>query len=546
MKSRSLSLLVAASLLAGVAATPASAQTRRVVVQNGPTFFPGVGTCASNAAAGLGLTGGWARSSAGGAAASFVDTVAVPYIAPPPLGAGALRELVTALPAGAGDLTRAVLVNPGAAGQAISSFTGILSAVKYSHNVGVAPAVGPAPGFWIFVDLGLGGLVGGPGSGIDEILMYNPGLQAVPCLAPFGDWIECSVLGGTFTRATGGPSTTLPAFLGVNPGAKFPPLPSPAFAITSGGNIGFTGFDGAVDLVVLDAVAPVLVAIPPTSEIEFDFEADCSAYGGDIDFDCQCDQAPPGVSVLNIDQCPGDPSPTPADTDADGICDAADNCPADVNVDQADADGDGTGDACDTCTDTDGDGAGDPGFPSNACANDNCPDIANAGQEDADGDGAGDACDLAGLSLRRAVVVDNPKPNTDKWAAAGQVDMSLSPSFAADVDANGLTIGIETDNGTPVDSVSFSGAECVAKNGGVKCLGSAQQGFARFTKGFAPLFYRMALSGRNRSLTLPALGDAPLRVTLTAPGTDERADAVDSCVAQPASGPRRLTCKQTP
>src|SRR5206468_2160736 len=38
-----------------------------------------------------------------------------------------------------------------------------------------------------------------------------------------------------------------------------------------------------------------------------------------------------------------------ADTDGDGVPDAADNCPTVANPDQADADGDGAGDACDPC-----------------------------------------------------------------------------------------------------------------------------------------------------------------------------------------------------
>jgi FG-GAP-like repeat/Thrombospondin type 3 repeat len=58
-----------------------------------------------------------------------------------------------------------------------------------------------------------------------------------------------------------------------------------------------------------------------------------------------------------------------------------------------DSDADGIPDDQDPCTDRDGDGAGDPGFPRNTCPLDNCPAVSNPSQTDADGDGVGDACD---------------------------------------------------------------------------------------------------------------------------------------------------------
>ncbi len=81
------------------------------------------------------------------------------------------------------------------------------------------------------------------------------------------------------------------------------------------------------------------------------------------------------------------------DGDGDEVCNVGDNCPQLHNPDQADADNDGIGDVCDECTDVDGDGYGDPGYPANTCAQDNCPSVANVYQRDADGDGIGDACD---------------------------------------------------------------------------------------------------------------------------------------------------------
>ena len=61
-----------------------------------------------------------------------------------------------------------------------------------------------------------------------------------------------------------------------------------------------------------------------------------------------------------------------------------------------DADGDGVPNNLDLCTDTDGDGYGDPGFSANTCPPDNCLRSFNPSQADADGDGVGDACDTTG------------------------------------------------------------------------------------------------------------------------------------------------------
>jgi len=93
------------------------------------------------------------------------------------------------------------------------------------------------------------------------------------------------------------------------------------------------------------------------------------------------------------DNCPADANPGQADSDSDNIGDLCDNCPTAANPGQQDADGDGSGDACDVCTDTDGDGFGNPGFAANTCPVDNCPTLPNPLQEDADGDGLGDLCD---------------------------------------------------------------------------------------------------------------------------------------------------------
>ncbi len=108
-----------------------------------------------------------------------------------------------------------------------------------------------------------------------------------------------------------------------------------------------------------------------------------------------------------IDGCPNDPLKIApgqcgcglpdTDSDGDGTANCIDNCPTIPNANQANADGDAFGDACDTCTDTDGDGYGDPGYPNNTCPTDGCPNdpnkiapgVCGCGVPDIDSDGDG-------------------------------------------------------------------------------------------------------------------------------------------------------------
>ncbi len=90
------------------------------------------------------------------------------------------------------------------------------------------------------------------------------------------------------------------------------------------------------------------------------------------------------------DVCPLDPLD---DADFDGKCADVDNCPLVSNAAQLDFDADGIGDLCDDCTDVDGDGFRNIGFPINNCPVDNCPFNFNPGQENSDTDFLGDVCD---------------------------------------------------------------------------------------------------------------------------------------------------------
>lgn len=109
------------------------------------------------------------------------------------------------------------------------------------------------------------------------------------------------------------------------------------------------------------------------------------------------------------------------DSDSDGIPDASDICPTTENSDQANADADEHGDACDPCTDTDGDGFGDPGHAANTCNSDNCPSAINFNQADLDGDGIGNVCDATN---------DNDEQNNDCYG---------STTDTPDEDADGIS-----------------------------------------------------------------------------------------------------------
>jgi hypothetical protein len=141
----------------------------------------------------------------------------------------------------------------------------------------------------------------------------------------------------------------------------------------------------------------------------------------DHDNDGICDPGESDPSCTDSDNCPLNYNPEQEDMDTDNIGDICDNCPTtsngpllgtctwsemitcttindcagggSCNMNQEDSDADNMGDVCDECTDTDGDGYGDPEFLATTCILDNCPNNYNSDQMDVDEDTLGDVCD---------------------------------------------------------------------------------------------------------------------------------------------------------
>jgi hypothetical protein len=163
----------------------------------------------------------------------------------------------------------------------------------------------------------------------------------------------------------------------------------------------------------------------------------CPSLGLDSDLD--------GIIDLE-DNCPLVANPGQGDGDGDGVGDLCDNCPVTFPPDQRDLDEDGIGDVCDLCTDSDGDGFGDPGFPVNTCDEDNCPHTPNPAQNDTDSDGIGNVCDACS---------NDPENDIDSDEVCGDADLcpDVHDPDQEDFDLDG--IGDACDDCTDTDDDGF-------------------------------------------------------------------------------------------
>jgi hypothetical protein len=159
----------------------------------------------------------------------------------------------------------------------------------------------------------------------------------------------------------------------------------------------------------------------------------CFDEGGDSDADGVCEAA---------DNCRDVANPLQIDRDHDGRGEECDNCPSISNPLQGDLDEDGLGDLCDT--DADGDGV--------LNADDNCPGDPNPLQVDTDGDTVGDVCDPdddddgVADGQDNCPVTDNP--DQDDFDMDGFGD-----ACDTDVDGDGVANDADGCPGTPVGEV---------------------------------------------------------------------------------------------
>lgn len=540
----------------------------------------------------IAANGGWAFVANPSSPAANWDFVTPPLTAP--LGTGALQMSTAA----AGPVMAAVNINPAFAGFNAGVVLGtVFSGVTYKNlDVTVPPFDTSQPAVVVQIDLD------GDGD-VDDQLLFLPAAQATPC-AGFGAWTQCSVLSGTFFNQNpaadpdGNAATpfTLAQYFATNAVALLPAVPNFAVGLLYGvGSPAPAASQAWADDFRLTSAGPI-PGFAPVTEIQFDFEADCSSYGGDADSDCYCDTTNPLVMVK--DQCPGTndnydansppdgsndsdgdrvyecidncnsvANATQADGDSDTVGDACDNCPTDANTSQTDGDSDTVGDVCDNCPttsnaeqdDADGDTVGDACDNCPADANqtqedgdsdgvgdvcDNCPTVANPDQADTDGDGIGDACDAPGsLSLRRATAFDSTGVDRDSWSAQAEVESS-SPDFLAEIDAGGVTVALLDGDDATVDSEAFTGGDCVrSKNGRSMRCTNAGGSKARFSTRPSGTTYGLLVNARRQTLSIP--GTTPLQVRLTTPVSTDL-DAAVNCKRN--GNQSRLSCddKQVP
>jgi hypothetical protein len=100
---------------------------------------------------------------------------------------------------------------------------------------------------------------------------------------------------------------------------------------------------------------------------------------------------------------------------------------------------------------------------------------------------------------------------------------------------------VSRDDGTPVETESWSGAECSMVSSTVRCK-NATGGTAKIQKTKTLNVYKLTLAVSKQTflVSLPTIAQTPLHVTLTTPISVDRLAVATSCV--PRSNFKKVVC----
>jgi hypothetical protein len=255
--------------------------------------------------------------------------------------------------------------------------------------------------------------------------------------------------------------------------------------------------------------------------------------------------------------------PTCVDCSSDGdctdglVCNGGETCNIGTGLCQAGSapDCSGVADQCNAglCTEPLGTCVADPLANGTPCVTGIACSIADfcvaglctsGGGGDLDLDGICDADEIAGLSIRRLIVQKGKVADNDRWKARGELDVTTSADFFTAATTNGIELILYKQGGGIVNAMPFT--TCNVSAGNIRCKDATTKSSLRLRKRSAQEFFRLTTRMRGQSLTLPAVVDTPLEVsvrTLEGLNVIDRDDDIGGCSLK---GTSKLFCREAP